>query len=122
MTLLEHDSAVGEWIAVAKLADLTPDCGVAARFSRDGRGAEQIAVFALGSGEVFAIGNRDPFSGINVLSRGLVGDRSGEPKVASPIYKQSFSLRTGVCLDDAAVSVPSYSVRVSDGCIEVLRP
>jgi nitrite reductase (NADH) small subunit len=117
MTLLEHDSAVGEWIAVAKLADLTPDCGVAARL-----GANQIAVFALSSGEVFAIGNRDPFSGINVLSRGLVGDRGGEPKVASPIYKQSFSLRTGVCLDDAAVSVPSYSVRVSDGCIEVLRP
>jgi nitrite reductase (NADH) small subunit len=117
MTLLENESAVGEWMAVARVTDLVPDCGVAARL-----GAEQIAVFALGSGEVFAIGNLDPFSGINVLSRGLVGDRFGEPKVVSPIYKQSFSLRTGACLDDEAVSVPTFAVRVNDGVIEVLRP
>jgi len=43
-----------------------------------------------------------------------VGDRSGVPKVASPVYKQSFCLRTGSCLDDPGVGVPSYPVRIED--------
>jgi nitrite reductase (NADH) small subunit len=117
MTLLDSERAVGEWVAVGEVASHVPDCGAAARFL-----GGQIAVFLLSSGEVYAIGNRDPFSGINVLSRGLVGDRAGEPKVASPIYKQSFSLRTGVCLDDPTVSVPVYAVRIRDGLIEVQTP
>jgi nitrite reductase (NADH) small subunit len=93
------------------------DCGVAARI-----GGQQIAVFRLSSDEVYAIGNRDPISGVNVLSRGIVGDRGGEPKVASPIFKQSYSLRTGVCLDDPSVSVPTYPTRVTDGFVEVEVP
>ena len=35
-----------------------------------------------------------------MISRGIVGDRGGVPKIASPIFKQSFDLRTGQCLDD----------------------
>jgi nitrite reductase (NADH) small subunit len=114
VTLAERPSLVGEWTPVAREVDLVPDVGVAVR-----AGCVQIAVFALSDGAVFAIGNLDPFSGVNVLSRGIVGDRMGEPKVASPMYKQSFSLRTGLCLDDPNVSVPVYPVRVTDGVIEV---
>jgi nitrite reductase (NADH) small subunit len=102
------------WVAVASIGDMRPDCGVAARV-----GEEQIALFVLDDGSVFAVGNCDPFSRINVLARGLVGDRAGEPKVVSPIYKQSFSLRTGECLDDPSVSIPTYPVRVRCGFIEV---
>ena len=40
-------------------------------------------------------------------------------KVASPIYKQSFDLRTGRCLDDPSVSVRTFPVRVSDGRVLV---
>jgi nitrite reductase (NADH) small subunit len=112
MTTVER--ATTTWVVVASVADLMPDCGVAALV-----GTAQIAVFRLSTDEVYAIGNYDPISGVNVLSRGIVGDRSGEPKVASPIFKQSYSLRTGVCLDDPTVSVPTYPVRVSDGFIEV---
>ena len=39
--------------------------------------------------------------------------------VASPLLKQRFDLRTGVCLDDPAVVVPSYEVRVVDGMVVV---
>jgi len=49
---------------------------------------------------VFAIGNYDPASDANVLSRGIVGDIGGEIVVASPIYKQHFSLITGRCLEE----------------------
>ena len=61
------------------------------------------------------IGNIDPFSGAAVLSRGIVGDRGGEPTVASPLHKQVFSLASGRCLDDPAVAVPTYPVRLNDG-------
>lgn len=41
-----------------------------------------------------------------------MGDRNGISKVASPIYKQNFNLITGQCLDDATVTIPTFTVRV----------
>jgi len=69
--------------------------------------------------KVFAIGNRDPFSGANVLSRGIVGDLKGELVVASPVYKQHFSLLTGRCLEDENVAVPVYVTRIEEGFVLV---
>ena len=57
-----------------------------------------------------------------MLSRGIVGDRAGVAKVASPVYKQSFDLRTGACLDDPEVAVPAYPARVEDGWVAVYVP
>ncbi len=71
---------------------------------------------------MYAIGNVDPFSKAAVLSRGIVGDRGGVPTVASPVYKQAFSLVTGQCLDDPAVRVPVYPVRIADGWLQVGLP
>ena len=51
--------------------------------------------------EIYALDNRDPFSGANVIGRGIIGDLKGELVVASPIYKQHFRLRDGQCLEDA---------------------
>jgi len=70
--------------------------------------------------EVYAVGNYDPFSHAFVIARGIVGDRGGIPKIASPIFKQSFDLRTGQCLDDPDTRIPSYPVRVRDGRVAVL--
>ena len=42
--------------------------------------------------------------------------------VASPLGKQVFALRTGICLDDETVSVPSYGVRVVNRIVEVFFP
>jgi nitrite reductase (NADH) small subunit len=78
-----------------------------------------VAVFRTHAGEVFALGNVDPFSGASVLSRGIVGSRGDAPVVSSPMYKQAFDLRTGRCLDDTAVSVPTYDVSVVDGVVVV---
>jgi nitrite reductase (NADH) small subunit len=71
---------------------------------------------------VHALSNHDPFSRSNVLSRGIVGDRAGRPKVASPLYKQSFCLVTGECLDDETVSVPTFEARVVQGMVEIRDP
>lgn len=104
-----------EWVAICKLADLVPNTGVCALV-----GGRQVAVFRLDDDSVHAIGNHDPFSRANVLSRGIVGDLKGELVVASPVYKQHFSLVSGQCLEDPAVRVPVFPVRI-DGdmvCVE----
>ena len=82
-------------------------------------GGEQVAVFRLDDDSVYALGNHDPFSRANVLSRGIVGDLKGELVVASPVYKQHFSLLTGRCLEDGAVRIPVYAARVEDGFVVV---
>ena len=81
--------------------------------------ATQVAVFRTFDGALHAVANIDPFSGAAVLSRGIVGDRGGVAVVTSPIYKQSFDLTTGCCLDDPAVSLAVYPVRVFEGIVQV---
>ena len=106
-------TAVGSTVVCAVDA-LLPERGVAALL-----GDVQIALFRTHDGEVFAIGNQDPFSGANVMSRGIVGSRGDVPTVASPMFKQVFDLRTGVCLDDPEVSLPVYPVEIVDGQVVV---
>jgi nitrite reductase (NADH) small subunit len=107
-----------DWHVVCELEDIVPNTGVCALV-----GGEQVAVVRVGAGDdVYAIGNFDPFSKAYVLARGIVGDKGGVAKIASPIYKQSFDLRTGVCLDDPQVSVPTWPVRVREGRVEVAAP
>jgi assimilatory nitrate reductase catalytic subunit len=98
---------------ICRVDDIVPDTGVCALV-----GGEQVAVFKIQE-SVYAVGNRDPFSGANVLSRGIVGDIKGELVVASPVYKQHFSLLTGRCLEDATVRIPVYAARVEDGFVHI---
>ncbi|WP_407553275.1 nitrite reductase small subunit NirD [Streptomyces sp. Pv4-95] len=99
------------WFAVCSLDDLIAGRGVAALLPDGG----QAALFVDRAGRAYAIGNRDPFTGAYVLSRGLTGSTDGRPFVASPLLKQRFDLATGECLDDAAMSVPTYRVRTRNG-------
>jgi nitrite reductase (NADH) small subunit len=95
------------WFTVCALDGLTPGRGVAALL-RDG---SQAAVFLDRAGRTYVVGNRDPFTGAYVLSRGLLGSADGVPFVASPLLKQRFDLRSGRCLDDEGVSVPVFRSR-----------
>jgi len=99
---------------ICRLDDIVPDTGICALVA-----GEQVAVFRINQ-EIYAIGNRDPFSGANVLSRGIVGDLNGELVVASPVYKQHFSLLTGRCIEDPSVSVPVYRAQVEGADIQIL--
>jgi len=122
MTLLISRShgvgATQAWVDVCPLESLIPDRGVCALV-----GPFQVAVFRTGLGdEVYALSNYDPFSRAFVLSRGIVGSKGDRLKVASPVYKQNFDLRTGECLDDPSVSVPTFEVRVEAGMVQVAAP
>nr|BFD84986.1 nitrite reductase small subunit NirD [Streptomyces sp. Xyl84] len=96
-----------DWYTVCDLDALLPGRGVAALLP-DGR---QAALFRDRSGRLYAIDNRDPFTGAAVLSRGLTGTHGGRPFVASPLLKQRFDLASGRCLDDERVRVTAYGVR-----------
>ncbi|MGC4091638.1 MAG: nitrite reductase small subunit NirD [Polyangiaceae bacterium] len=101
------------WVDICALEDVIPATGVAAMLN-----GEQIAVVRSPDGSsVFALSNFDPFSKAFVIARGIVGDRGGVLKIASPIFKQNFDLRTGVCLDDPSVTLPVYPVRLEAGRI-----
>lgn len=104
-----------EWVAVCRLGDIVPNTGVCALV-----GGRQVAVFRLDDDSVYALDNHDPFSRANVLSRGIVGDLKGELVVASPVYKQHFSLASGQCLEDPEVRVAVFRVRLEDDmvCVE----
>jgi nitrite reductase (NADH) small subunit len=103
------------WIDTCALDDIPPASGVAALVRE-----RQIALVRPDEGDrVFALSNYDPFSEAFVIARGIVGDRAGRPKIASPIYKQTFDLETGACFDDPLVKLPVYPVRVRDGRVEI---
>ena len=68
---------------------------------------------------LYAVDNLDPYSRAAVMSRGLTGDRAGEPTVASPLLKQVFSLRDGRALDDEGVGLEVFAVRVIQGVLHV---
>jgi len=116
MSTSPSPSAVDTWSAVCAIEDIVDRTGVCAVV-----GGTQVAVFRIGE-QVYALDNRDPFSGANVISRGILGDVDGEPVVASPLYKQRFALADGRCLDDAARALRSWPVRVYGGTVEVGDP
>ncbi len=107
---------MSKWITVCQVDDLEPDSGVCALV--DGR---QVAIFYIPKIQaIYAVGNYDPIGKANVLSRGMTGDIKGEPVVASPLYKQHFSLKTGVCLEDDNVRIDVYDVRIDEnGQVEI---
>ncbi|MER8186568.1 nitrite reductase small subunit NirD [Kitasatospora sp. NPDC094015] len=97
------------WAPVCDLHRLVPGRGVAVLLP-DGR---QAAVFRDSRDTVYAVANRDPFTGAYVLSRGLLGATAdGRVYVASPLLKQRFDLLTGECLDDPAVRIAVHPARV----------
>ncbi len=106
---------MNQWLDVCSVDDLVPHSGVCALVEET-----QVALFYMPEDNaVFAINNFDPFSLINILSRGLIGDIQGEPMVSSPIYKQHFNLKTGQCFEDDNVKVGSYGVRINGDRVEV---
>jgi nitrite reductase (NADH) small subunit len=107
---------VNEWERVCDLDDLEVERGATALVH-----GQAVAIFRTHDGEVYALGNHDPFAGASVLARGIVGTRGGVPFVASPMHKHAFDLRSGRCLDDDHVAVPSYDVRIDDGAVLVGR-
>lgn len=106
-----------DWQPICHRDDLLPGGGVCALV-----GDHPVAVFYLPGHEqsLYAIGNYDPIGRASVMSRGIVGSIGERLVVASPLYKQHFDLATGACLEDDAVAIPVYEVRL-DGDSVLIR-
>ncbi len=109
-------SPTEEWSPVCRVAELEVERGVSALVH-----GQSMAIFRAADGAVYALGNHDPFDRTAVLAKGIVGHRDGAPFVGSPRHRHAFDLRTGHCLEDDSVSVPSYEVRVVEGVVLVGR-
>ena len=118
------NSAEGQqWQTVCQMADLITNSGVCALIEQSDKAIvdEQVAIFHLPNTEqqVYAIGNYDPIGKANVLYRGIVGSIGEQLVVASPLFKQHFSLQTGQCLQED-ISVKHYPVRIMDQQVQLL--
>lgn len=99
------------WVKVGAVEDFPSDGGAAIKY-----GDVQIAVYHFASrGEWYATQNMCPHMNAFVLSRGIVGSSDGEPKVACPLHKKPFSLKTGQCLSGEDYSLKVFPVKVESG-------
>lgn len=107
-----------QWVRVASVADVPEEGGIAVRHGR-----EQIALFRFASrGEWYATQNLCPHQEQMVLARGIMGDQAGVPKVACPLHKKTFDLRTGACLSGESLEIQTFPVRVQDADVFVELP
>lgn len=96
------------WFPACKTHDVPANGGVCVKYKD-----EQIALFHFTRrNEWYATDNRCPHRQQMALSRGMIGTQSGEPKVACPFHKKTFSLATGECLSGDECSIKTYLVKV----------
>jgi nitrite reductase (NADH) small subunit len=116
-TATDH-SKVKTWFKAAHKDDFPEDGGACVKYKD-----EQIAVFNFSRrGEWYACQNMCPHKMQMVLSRGMIGSTEGEPKVACPFHKKTFSLKNGSCLNAEEENITVYPVKVVDGFVYVGFP
>lgn len=112
------EAAPRAWVQVGTVHDFPYNGGATVKY-----GKVQIAVFNFTSrGAWYACQQMCPHKKAFVLSRGIIGDTSGHPKVACPLHKKTFSLESGACLsgDDYAVRV--FPVKVEGDAVYLELP
>lgn len=106
------------WRTVCRADQLPSERGVAALLDEG-----QVAIISTSDGALYCVSHHDPFSGANVIARGIIGstiiDGVVAPTIASPMYKQVFDLRDGTCLSNPAVTLGSWPVRSAAGEIQI---
>lgn len=106
------------WVKVGVVADFPREGGAAIKY-----GDVQIAVFHLASrNQWYATQNMCPHRQAFVLSRGILGDQGGVPKVACPLHKKTFSLEDGGCLSGEDLSVKVFPVKIEGDDVLLLLP
>ena len=106
-----------KWITVCNDTDLVTNSGVCALLNE-----QQIALFKIKSAhdeQIFAVSNWDPIGKANVLYRGLLGSVEQTKVIISPLYKQRFCLESGLCLDDEAIKLVVYPVRIEQSQVQL---
>lgn len=99
------------WVKVAQSEDFIEHSGGCVEV--DGT---QIAIFNFNEKtEWYAVQNNCPHEDRMILSRGLTGDLENDYKVACPLHKNSFSLKTGKNLGNSCQHLKTYPVKCENG-------
>ena len=115
MTVTTTHTPTTLWIDACPAHRLGTDDGAAVLLPT----GHQVALFRTRDHHLYAVDNIDPYTGAAVIARGIVGDRRGEPTIASPMLKNVFSLRTGQSLDDTHVRLATWPVRVEGTTVQI---
>ena len=103
---------MSRWTKVLEIGQLPEGLGGCVKI-----GELQIALFHYGPGQWYAVENLCPHKKQNVLSRGMTGDKQGEPKIACPLHKNQFSLVSGHSYNEELDDIKTFPVRIEDGSI-----
>jgi nitrite reductase (NADH) small subunit len=105
-----------QWFAACKADDVPADGGVCVKYKD-----HQIAVFRFERrNEWFACQNMCPHRQQMAISRGMLGSVNGEPKVACPFHKKTFSLVDGRCMNsDEGFMINTYPVKVENDLVYI---
>ncbi|MGG5174058.1 nitrite reductase small subunit NirD [Pseudarthrobacter sp. J1763] len=106
--------AASSWLRVCATEDLEPGWGEAALIQ-----GQQVALFRMADGSVFAVSHTDPATGAQVMARGIVGSRGERLTIASPLHKDVYDLQSGECLSNPALRLTAYPTRLTEGSIEI---
>jgi nitrite reductase (NADH) large subunit len=107
-----------QWVHVGYASEFPENGGAAIKY-----GKVQIAVYNFTDrGEWYACQNMCPHKNAFVLSRGIIGTADGEPKIACPLHKKPFSLKTGASLSGEDFSVKVFPVKVTDSEVFIELP
>ncbi len=102
------DALASQWTRVARVCDVPDDGGVNVKY-----GGTQLAIFHFAKEDRwYASQNVCPHKRDMVLSRGLIGDVGGRPKVACPLHKKTFCLESGDGVSDPELSVLTFPVEI----------
>jgi len=103
------------WFKAARVSDFPENGGACVKYKD-----LQIAVFNFSRrNEWYACQNLCPHKMQMVLSRGMIGSTEGNPKIACPFHKRTFSLRNGECLNSEEERISVFPVKVEDGFIYI---
>jgi len=113
--ILEHYKTtklenVSVWYKAASVKDFPKDGGACVKYKD-----KQIAVFNFERiNKWYACQNICPHKMEMVLSRGMIGDHKGTPKVACPLHKKTFSLEDGTNLNGEDFKIAVYPVKIEN--------
>jgi nitrite reductase (NADH) small subunit len=111
----EDNTAIKVWFKAARISDFPENGGACVKYKD-----LQIAVFNFSRrNEWYACQNLCPHKMQMVLSRGMIGSTDGDPKIACPFHKRTFSLRNGQCLNGDEDKISVFPVKVEDGFIYI---
>ena len=101
------------WFKAATIKDFPTDGGACVKYKD-----KQIAVFNFArENKWYACQNVCPHKMEMVLSRGMIGDHKGVPKVACPLHKKTFSLEDGENLNGDIAPIAVYPVKVENDTV-----